>query len=118
MFQDAPNCFCFGTASLCAVQRNLIARDKEELRPAELERLPVQLVEISCREVWREISNYIDGDLPPDFRARMAAHLAKCSDCTALYDGIRNVVHLLNDGSLFELPLGFSARLRRRIMIE
>ncbi|MGE5204123.1 MAG: anti-sigma factor family protein [Chlamydiota bacterium] len=72
-------------------------------------------IEISCEHVWREISNYLDGDVDPDLRARMQAHFKVCSHCTAVLDGARNVVRLVADGRAFDLPRGFSERLRHRI---
>ena len=70
------------------------------------------MIEISCSEVWREISNYIDdavGD--PELRARMEAHFKVCKHCTAVLDGTRNVVKLVADGAEFEVPAGFGSRL-------
>lgn len=72
-------------------------------------------IEISCEHVWREISNYLDGDVDPELRDRMQAHFKVCSHCTAVLDGARNVVQLVADGQAFELPRGFSERLRQRI---
>ena len=72
-------------------------------------------VEISCLEVWREISNYIDEIVDPELRHRMEEHLKVCEHCTAIYEGTRNVVHLIADGVAYDLPSGFSDRLRRRI---
>jgi anti-sigma factor RsiW len=72
-------------------------------------------VEISCREVIRELSSYIDSDLDDGLRRRISEHLAGCAHCTAIVDGTRNVIRLIGDGRSFELPSGFSARLRERI---
>ncbi|MGC2662300.1 MAG: zf-HC2 domain-containing protein, partial [Bryobacteraceae bacterium] len=69
-------------------------------------------------EVWQEISNYVDGDLEPELRNRMALHLQKCKHCAAVLDGTRNTVHLLADGDWFSLPTGFSERLLRRLSSE
>jgi anti-sigma factor (TIGR02949 family) len=74
-----------------------------------------RFIEISCEHVWREISNYLDGDVDPELRDRMEAHFKVCSHCTAVLDGARNVVRLVADGQAFELPRGFSERLRQRI---
>ena len=71
--------------------------------------------EISCREVWREISNYLDGSVPSALRARMAAHFSGCRHCTALLEGTSNTVRLVGDGKAFDLPSGFAERLQRRI---
>jgi anti-sigma factor RsiW len=73
-------------------------------------------VEISCLEVIRELSNYIDKDLKPQLRADIEVHLPTCEHCTAIYDGLRNTITLTGDGRSFQLPAGFSQRLRNRLM--
>jgi Putative zinc-finger len=69
------------------------------------------VIEISCLEVWREISSYIDDGVDPELRARMEAHFKVCKHCSAVLDGARNVVRLIADGAEFEVP----ARLSNRI---
>ena len=73
---------------------------------------------LSCTEVWREISNYIDDDLDDALRRHLEAHLAQCRHCSALLDSTRNVIVLTADERIFTLPAGFSARLRRRLEYE
>ncbi len=73
------------------------------------------IIEISCVEVWREISNYLDDDISPELRERMEAHFKVCAHCSAVLDGTRNVVQLVGDGRVFEMPEGFSKRLYRKI---
>ncbi len=73
------------------------------------------VMEISCLEVWREISNYIDNDIGAELRARMEAHFLKCSHCKAILDGTRNVIKLIGDGIEYRMPEGFSERLLNRI---
>ena len=77
--------------------------------------MTVPMIEISCVEVWREISNYVDGDIDPVLRERIAEHLKVCVHCSAIVDGTRNVIHLVGDGKSFDLPLGFSERLKKRL---
>ena len=72
-------------------------------------------IEISCVEVWREISNYLDGEISPEARERMEAHFKVCAHCTAVLDGLRNVVGLVGDGRVFQMPDGFSKRLQERL---
>jgi hypothetical protein len=72
-------------------------------------------VEISCLEVIGELSNYIDKDLMPKLREQILAHLTGCSHCTAVYDGLRNIITLTGDGRAFDLPEGFSQRLRAKL---
>ena len=70
---------------------------------------------IHCRDVWREISNYLDDDISPKMREELEEHLANCRHCAALVDSTRNVLVLVADERVFPLPIGFSARLRERL---
>lgn len=74
-----------------------------------------QTIEISCLEVWREISNYIDQSVDAELRARMEEHLKHCNHCSAILDGSRNVVALVGDGRSFDLPAEFGQRLYEKL---
>jgi hypothetical protein len=71
----------------------------------------MKVIEISCREVWPEISNFLERSVDPKLRARMEAHFAICKNCKAVLDGTNNVVKLIADGQTFDVPAGFSERL-------
>ena len=72
-------------------------------------------IEISCVEVWREVSNYLGGEISAELRDRMQAHFEVCKHCTAVLDGMCNVVGLVGDGKLFQTPEGFNKRLYKKI---
>jgi len=72
-------------------------------------------VPISCEEVWREVSNYLEGDLDAGLRQRMEEHFRSCKNCFAVLDGTKNLVQLVGDGQAFRLPAGFSGRLQARL---
>jgi hypothetical protein len=73
------------------------------------------IIEISCAEVWREISSYLDGDISVELRERMQEHFGVCQHCTAVLDGTRNIVQLVGDGRTFRMPEGFGERLYKKI---
>ena len=73
---------------------------------------------VNCEHVWREVSNYVDGEVDPELRAAMEAHFKECKHCVAILEGTRNVVQLYGDERMFELPTGFSHRLQRRLAQE
>ena len=70
---------------------------------------------VNCEEVWREISNYLDGGIEADLRLAMDEHIRGCRRCAAVLDGTRNVVQLYGDERMLEVPLGFSQRLQHRL---
>ncbi|HEY9126219.1 MAG TPA: zf-HC2 domain-containing protein [Acidobacteriaceae bacterium] len=70
---------------------------------------------IDCKHVWRHISAYIDGDVDAELRAEIDRHLEHCEICSAVLDSTRNVVVLMADERVFEIPAGYSERLHRRL---
>jgi predicted anti-sigma-YlaC factor YlaD len=70
---------------------------------------------IDCKHVWQHISAYIEGDMDAALRADIDKHLETCEICSAVLDCTRNVVILIADDRVFELPTGFSQRLHERI---
>jgi anti-sigma factor RsiW len=75
-------------------------------------------VRIDCQHVWEHISAYIDGEVDQALRAQIDRHLETCEICSAVLDSTRNVVVLVADGRVFELPVGFSDRLHARLEKE
>ncbi len=76
------------------------------------------IIEISCYHVWQEISNYLEGEINPELCRRMEEHFKGCEHCAAVLDGTKNVLRLVGDGWTFELPTGFSERLKRKLEKE
>jgi hypothetical protein len=76
------------------------------------------ILEISCVEVWQEVSSYVDDDLEPELKARLDLHFKNCKHCKAVLDGTRNTVRLMTDGEWYPLPGGFGERLFQRLSSE
>ena len=70
---------------------------------------------LNCKHVWNEISNYIDGTVPPELRDSIEQHLASCRHCAAVLDSTRNILYLIADERTFALPVGYSERLHLRL---
>ncbi|MGA7171085.1 MAG: zf-HC2 domain-containing protein [Candidatus Sulfotelmatobacter sp.] len=70
---------------------------------------------LNCEEVWREISNYVDGDVGTALRASMDEHFQACKRCASILAGTRNVVQLYGDELMLEVPAGFSRRMEKRL---
>ena len=88
----------------------------ESYRPTAFVSLKLRVIEIDCQQVRRELSNYLEGDLTPELRLQIDSHLAGCGHCAAVRDGLRNVVQLLGNDKLLELPEGFGKRLYQRLL--
>ena len=73
------------------------------------------IVEVTCTEAWREISEMIDGTLDAEMEERLRLHFSHCAHCKAVYEGTRNLVSLLADDRFCDVPAGLSERLARRL---
>ncbi len=75
-------------------------------------------MELSCKHVWAQISEYIDQSVPAELRKEIERHLEHCELCSAVLDSTRNILVLTADDRTFELPVGFSERLHDRLAKE
>jgi anti-sigma factor RsiW len=70
---------------------------------------------IDCKHVWQYISAYIDDEVKAELRESIERHLETCEICSAVLDSTRNVIVLVADDRVFELPVGYSERLHARL---
>jgi hypothetical protein len=65
--------------------------------------------------VWRESSNYVDGDVSPDLRRAIEDHVQGCKRCATVLSGLQNIVQIYGDERMSDVPLGYGQRLHRRL---
>ena len=70
---------------------------------------------IKCDDILSKISLYLEDDLDPALKRAMEEHFAQCRHCRAVLEGATNVVALYGGEEMFNLPVGFHSRLRRRL---
>jgi anti-sigma factor RsiW len=68
---------------------------------------------VTCDQVLKELSNFLDGDVEAGLRAEIEAHLRQCHRCTVLVNSTRKVLYVVGDDRVFEIPVGYSERLHR-----
>lgn len=59
---------------------------------------------MSCEEVIRELSNYLEGEIDEELKRELEAHLKLCHNCEIIFDTTRKTIELYCDGKLFALP--------------
>ena len=75
-------------------------------------------MKLECKHVWQHISEYIDGSVDAKLREDIERHLEHCEICSAILDSTRNILILTADNRTFELPVGYSERLHKRLAKE
>jgi anti-sigma factor RsiW len=55
----------------------------------------VETPQMTCKELVEVITEYLEGTLPAEDRARFERHLAKCEGCHAYLDQMRETIRAL-----------------------
>ena len=71
---------------------------------------------MKCREVIREFSSYLDGDLGKEVVADLELHLAKCEDCRVVVDTVRKTVDIYCKAEPVPLPDDIRTRLHEALV--
>jgi anti-sigma factor (TIGR02949 family) len=75
---------------------------------------------ISCEQVLAHLSDYLDGELPAEARARVEDHLRGCSECARFGGEFRSTVQALKAHLTVSarLPASLRGRLRDALKHE
>jgi len=69
----------------------------------------------NCKDIFRQISSYLDGDLSEDLKQTIREHLKGCHHCQVVIDSTRKTIELYCDGKLFPLPADVRERLHQML---
>jgi hypothetical protein len=72
-------------------------------------------MKLECKHVWEHISEYLDQQLDAKLLREIESHLENCEVCSAILDSTRNILVLTADNRTYELPVGYSERLHKRL---
>ena len=72
-------------------------------------------MKLECKHVWGHISEYLDKQLDTALLQDIENHLENCEVCSAILDSTRNILVLTADDRTYELPVGYSERLHKRL---
>lgn len=72
-------------------------------------------MKLECKHVWEHISEYLDQQLDANLLKDIENHLENCEICSAILDSTRNILVLTADDRTYELPVGYSERLHKRL---
>jgi anti-sigma factor RsiW len=70
---------------------------------------------IGCREVVEVVTDYLEGALPPDVHARLAAHLQVCGGCAVYVEQMRATAWLASVARLEQPPDAAALRAALRV---
>jgi anti-sigma factor RsiW len=59
---------------------------------------------VKCRELIKELDNYLEVDLDPALRAEIEHHLDRCGECRLVVDTTRKTVQIFCNAQPIPLP--------------
>jgi anti-sigma factor (TIGR02949 family) len=70
---------------------------------------------VKCREVIRELSEYLDGELDAMLAEELMRHLENCEDCGIVVDTTRKTIEMYCNMEPAPLPADVKQRLQRAL---
>ncbi|MBI1983778.1 MAG: zf-HC2 domain-containing protein [Acidobacteria bacterium] len=70
---------------------------------------------MTCRQVIRQLSEYLDQELEPGLAEQLARHLEHCEDCKLVVDTTRKTVKIYCNTEPMDLPPAVRERLERAL---
>ncbi len=71
--------------------------------------------QITCKQLLKELTDYLDGSLDGEARVALEAHLAKCPNCWVVCDTTRKTIQVYKGMDPYPLPEDVKSRLMKAI---
>ncbi len=66
---------------------------------------------MKCKDIVKELADYLDEDLDPSLRASIEEHLGKCKDCRLVVDTTKQTIQIYCNSEPAPLPAETRSRL-------
>jgi len=66
---------------------------------------------VKCKEIVKELADYLDEDLDPGLRESIEQHLGKCKDCRLVVDTTKQTIQIYCNSEPAPLPAETRSRL-------
>jgi anti-sigma factor (TIGR02949 family) len=66
---------------------------------------------LTCKEFLRELSEYLDGAIDPDLRAKLERHITECPNCWVILDTSKKTINIYRGMDPQPLPQDVHDRL-------
>lgn len=69
----------------------------------------------TCKHLLTELADYLDGQIEPEVRVQLEAHLAKCPNCWVVCDTTRKTIQVFKGMEPYPLPEAVKGRLMKAL---
>ena len=71
--------------------------------------------QFTCKQLFQELSDYLDGSLDSEARTQLEAHLAKCPNCWVVCDTTKKTIEVFKGMDPYPLPEDVKGRLAKAL---
>lgn len=71
---------------------------------------------MKCRDIVKELADYLDEALDPSLRTSIEQHLGKCTDCRIIVDTTKQTIDIFCNSEPAPLPTGTRERLHEALV--
>ena len=70
---------------------------------------------LSCKQIEKLSSAYVDGELSPSINRSIEAHISNCEECSLLIEDIQRILRFAKSLKNTRMPAGVRSRLRKAL---
>ena len=75
------------------------------------------MTKLECQEVFAQLSEYIDGELPGDLCAELSRHIDGCAPCIEFIESLRRAKALCREFKAGEKPAALDSAVREQMRL-
>lgn len=72
---------------------------------------------MNCKKIRQLLPSYLENDLKPGQKKLVKGHLSRCSDCTRVFDSLKETVSSLRPAMKVDVPVDFLEEIHRKIEV-
>jgi anti-sigma factor RsiW len=71
---------------------------------------------MTCTDFLAKLTDFFDGNVPPELMAEVEQHIAECKHCEVVLDSTTKTINFYRNSELYDFPPELQSRLETAIM--
>ena len=73
---------------------------------------------MTCTDFLAKLTDFFDGNVPPDLMVEVEQHIAECKHCEVVLDSTTKTINIYRGAELYDFPPELQTRLESAIMVR
>jgi anti-sigma factor RsiW len=71
---------------------------------------------MTCTDFLAKLTDFFDGNVPPDLMAEVQRHIGECKHCEVVLDSTTKTINIYRDNEIYDFPLEVRQRIHTTVM--